>query len=482
MVVSSTDTQSDNSVPLCVDLDGTLVRTDMLFETLLCLIKQQPWLALWVPYWLYQGKATLKQQIAQRLNQIPQVLPFAEDVVDYVRAEKQVRKTILVTGSHQLIADSIAEQTGLFDEVKGSDADTNLTNTRKRDWLVERFGEKGFDYIGNDTDDLMVWPKAREALVVSASQDGIAQRSGYDFAKVFSFEAPGFRDYLKMLRVHQWSKNLLVLVPFVLDQRFGDWWAGVDIVLAFFAMSLLASMTYIFNDMLDLQADRGNETKAKRALPSGVIPLLSGFKAMFVLALLVVVLMFYLPAAFNLVLAIYLVSTLLYSFVLKRKAILDVTMIAALHTLRIIGGMVAINAVWSFWLLAFSMFMFFSLAVAKRVSELINLKKANRTEAVGRDYRVADIPVLQASGVATGYLSVLIVALYINSEKVQVMYPNPEMLWLVCPILLYWVGRLWLITARGELHEDPIIFAIRDRISLVTVGLVGWIIAMAIAL
>jgi len=258
-----------------------------------------------------------------------------------------------------------------------------------------------------------------------------------------------------------------------MDQRFGDWPATIAIMLAFLAMSLLASITYIFNDMLDLQADRLNATKAKRALASGRVGLVLGVKTMGVLAIVLGVCMAFLPMQYNLVLLSYLLLTLLYSFHFKQIVILDVCVIAALHTLRVIAGTVAIAATWSFWLLAFSMFIFFSLALAKRVAELMNLQKSGQEKTIGRDYNVSDLPVLLASGVSSGFLSVLIVALYINSEKVSVMYSIPQFLWLVCPVLLYWIGRLWMITGRGEMHEDPIIFAIKDRISFNAIGLMA---------
>ena len=457
---------------MCVDLDGTLVRTDMLIESCLMLIRQQPATIFKLPGWLLGGKANLKHQIASRVDFSAATIPYNQDVVDYVREARASRQTILVTGSDQRIADIVAEETELFDCVRGSDSAVNLTSKNKRDWLVGEFGENGFDYIGNDADDLSVWPSSRNALVVSPS-NGIAKSDTVSFSHVFDAHKTQFRDFLSLLRVHQWSKNGLILVPFVLDQRFGDWSATVAIMLAFLAMSLLASITYIFNDMLDLQADRLNETKAKRALASGRIGLFLGAKTMVVLAIALLICMAFLPMQYNVVLLSYLCLTLLYSFYFKQAAILDVCVIAALHTLRVIAGTVAITATWSFWLLAFSMFIFFSLALAKRVAELMNLQKLGQDKTVGRDYHVADLPVLLASGVSTGFLSVLIVALYINSEKVSVMYSTPEILWLVCPVLLYWIGRLWMITGRGEMHEDPIIFAIRDRVSFDAIGLMA---------
>jgi len=473
--------QPVQDIPLCVDLDGTLARTDFLFESFFILLRIDPWVLLRLPIWLLKGKAYLKAKIASRVDMVGTHYPINETVADYIREQRPRRQTVLVTGSHQSIAEAVAEKTGLFDVVQGSDEQRNLTSTRKRAWLEERYGKDGFDYIGNDNDDLNVWPAARNALVVSRP-NGIAQRAGIEFSKVFELPAIHWRDIASLLRVHQWSKNALIMVPFFLDHRFGDMAALMSILLAFLAMSLLASMTYIFNDLLDLQADRLNRTKAKRSLPSGRIPIAWGLAAMVILASLVMVVMIFLPMGFNLALLAYLVLTVTYSMVLKQRAIIDVGMIAALHTLRVIAGTLAIQAEWSFWLLAFSMFIFFSLAMAKRVAELLNLEASGRKSTVGRAYQVSDLPVLMASGVSTGYLSVLIVALYINSDKVLTNYAVPEILWFVCPVLMYWVGRLWMITARGLMHEDPIVFALRDRVSRLTVGVLAVLVGLAIVL
>ena len=455
--------------PLCVDLDGTLLRTDLLHEALSVLLRQQPLLVFLLPFWLFSGgKARLKSEIASRVDFSAAEFPVNEQVVEFTRAEQEKRQTVLVTGSHQRFADSIAQNLKLFDRVQGSDEHVNLTNTRKRDWLVQEYGEGGFDYIGNDKDDLKVWPSARKALAVS-THDGIATNPEARIDHVFEETEPGIKDYLGLMRVHQWSKNVLILVPFFLDQRFTDVQALVTVVLAFFAMSLLASATYLINDMLDLQADRLNTVKSNRALASGRVSLKNGVFLVVTLLLAVLFLTFLLPPMFNVLLLVYLVSTVAYSLVLKQRAIIDVLVIAALHTLRVIGGIIAINAEWSFWLLAFSMFIFFSLAFAKRVAELKNLESEGRQLSVGRDYQIGDIPVLLACGVSTGFLSVLVVALYINGEKVQRLYNEPILLWLVCPILMYWIARVWIKTSRGEMHEDPIVFAIKDKASRLVV-------------
>ena len=464
---------------MCVDLDGTLVRTDLLFESFFSLLKTHPLEALRVPLWLFRGgKHGLKAEIAARVDFSEVELPYHEELLEFVQAERAHRRTVLVTGTHQSLADAVALRTGVFDEVRGSDETVNLTGANKRDWLVRRFGEGRFDYVGNDRDDLIVWPAAREMLVVS-SPEGIVRGSDVRFMRVFDDSSPRLRDYLGLIRAHQWAKNALIAVPFLLDQRLGDAQALFAVVLAFFAMSLLASATYIVNDLLDLQSDRLNRTKARRALPSGRVPIRRALLVIIALLVAVAAIAAFMPHAFNVLLLVYLVLTLLYSFVLKRKVLVDVITIAALHTLRVIGGTLVIGAEWSFWLLAFSVFVFFSLALAKRVAELANLVAEQRDTSPGRGYTVDDMPILTMMGVSTGYLSVLIVALYINGEKVQRLYDEPMLLWLVCPVLIYWIGRLWMMTSRGLMHEDPIVFALKDRVSLYTALVLGSIVAVA---
>ena len=465
-------------VPLCVDLDGTLLSTDMLLESLICLIKVKPLCVFLIPFWLFRGKANLKAQIAYRVELFQLTPPFNNEVVSFVTDSRKKQKTILVTGTHQTIADHVGALKDLFDEVKGSDDSLNLTAENKTSWLVDNFGVGGFDYIGNDRDDIPVWKAARNALVVSPKL-GIASRTGINYSRHFVTVKPTIRDYLGLIRVHQWIKNALIFVPFILDHRLPNIEAMLLLIVAFFAMSFMASATYIVNDMLDLNADRQNETKRLRVLASGKVPLLHGFFVIAGLSLFTGLCMLVLPSEMNWLLLTYLSCTLLYSFLLKQSAILDVVSIAFLHTLRVVAGTVVIQAQWSFWLLAFSMFMFFSLAMAKRVSELTNLKNMGKVHTIGRDYQVDDIPVLIASGVSTGFSSILVVALYINSDKSFVQYGEPSLLWFLCPVLMYWVGRIWLITGRGQLHEDPIVFALRDRVSVFTGAIVATIMISA---
>ena len=456
-----------SEVPLCVDLDGSFVKTDLLFEATLRLLKTQPWLIFHLVLWTLAGKANLKAQIAKRVDISTLPLPVNAELLAYLEAESAERAVILVTGSNQRFADAIVERYPVFTEAFGSNDQTNLTGQYKTDFLIDRYGLSGFDYVGNDTPDRVVWESARQSYFAGFDADQ-SKFANVEFDRVFLNKSAGVKGIFGMIRVHQWSKNLLVLVPLFLDQQLGHFLPFVSAMLGFLAFSLLASATYIINDLLDLPADRLNTTKQHRPLASGAISINKGLLVCAFLFLAAGFIALFLPASFAVVLGVYLVLTLLYSFVLKSAVILDVIIIAVLHTIRIIGGTLVIGAEDSFWLLAFSLFIFTSFALAKRVSELTNLKMENRQDASGRGYTVTDLPLLTSAGMGAGYVSVLVIALYINSDKVLENYHRPEILWILCPGFLYWIGRLWLMTSRGQMHEDPIVYILKDKVSLFT--------------
>ena len=468
-------------VPLCVDLDGTLIKTDLLFEAILKLCKKNPFNIFALLLWLLRGKAYLKSQIAEKVQIDVSLLPYNEDVLAFLK--NQERDVILVTGSNYKFAKQVADELGIFHEIIASSKKTNLTGSTKGKYLAKRFGKNGFDYIGNDRDDWKVWPLARDSMVVSRKNQFLKTTSKkFKVTRTFALPKITFREFIKSIRVHQWVKNLLIFVPFFLEHQILQLNNLYVLTLAFLGMSLLASFTYIVNDLLDLESDRQNHIKKLRAFASGLISIKQALVMMVVLIGAVMAIATQLPLAFLLVLGAYLISTLSYSLYFKRVAMLDVCVLASLYTLRVIGGVVVINAAWSFWLLAFSMFFFLSLALAKRVSELENIKNKNNQSSNGRGYQVIDLPMLTSAGVSSGMLSILVVALYINGEKVLQMYSFPQSLWLICPLLLYWIGRVWMITARGEMYEDPILFAIRDRVSLLTAFCAGLVILSALLL
>lgn len=471
------------SPPLCVDLDGTLIKTDLLWESLIRLLKRSPWKLLLLPFWLLKGKAYLKHRLAEDSGINVAVLPYHHELIEYLKTQKLTgnREIILCTGSYKTLADNVSSHLTIFTEVIATENGHNLTGRNKAELLRERYGDKGFDYIGNEAKDRHIWSAARKALLVTDSSSlAKSVNAQFDTEKVFQHPRAGLLTYIKALRLHQWVKNLLIFIPLALDHRLLDSAALITSSLAFLVFGMIASGTYIINDLLDLDADRAHHKKSKRAFASGELSIAAG---LVLTALMLgggaIICAIFLPPLFALVVTTYLICTLLYSFKFKATPMLDVCLLAGLFTLRVIAGTVAIAAVWSFWLLAFSIFFFLSLALAKRSSELENLRQANKVWAKGRGYGVEDLPLINSMGVSSGFLSIMIIALYINSEKVATMYQRPEILWMICPVLLYWTGRVWLKTSRGEMHEDPIVFAIKDRLSWILAGICGLTIWLA---
>lgn len=471
------------ATPLCVDLDGTLIKTDSLAEAALQLVKKNPLNIFRLAYWLFQGKSYVKHQIAIRVDLDVEHLPYKEDVLTFLKAQKSERELVLATGSHEHIARQVSKHLGLFKTVIASDETTNLVAETKRDALVDKYGQQGFDYIGNDRNDWPVWNSARQKLLVSKeSRFASLSRKRFEFSKEFIIPATGFVGYAKAIRVHQWTKNLLLFVPLLLEHRVFDIAALLGLATCFACLSLFASATYLVNDLLDLDADRVNSTKRRRALACGLIQPIEAVWLIILLAGAALALAQMIPPVFLIVLAAYAVTTFAYSLYLKQIMIVDVCILAGLFTLRIVGGALVVNVDISFWLLAFSMFFFLSLAMGKRASELVNATREQKDVIRGRSYLPQDLQMMLSAGTSAGFMSVLVVALYINSDGVSQRYLTPEILWLICPLLLYWIGRFWLIVNRGGMHEDPIIFAITDNTSLLTVVMGSVIVAAASSL
>ncbi len=466
----------DKEIPLCVDLDGTLIRSDVLMESLLLLIKQRPWMIFVIPFWLVRGRAALKHEIARRVDLDAQTLPYQTGLVGFLKDEHTKGRTlILATAAHRKLAEGIAAHLGIFTAVLATADNVNLSGRVKRDTLVERYGEKGFDYAGNSRADLPIWAMARQAIVVNPGK-GVLQGATVccPVSHTFKDKRPHWSTYTKALRVHQWLKNLLVFVPMLMAHRMIGIHPWVDALLAFISFSLCASSVYLFNDLFDLPADRLHPRKHKRPFASGDLSIIQGLlltPALLLAAFAIAI--SWLPLAFSLVLAAYYALTVSYSLWLKSVVILDAVILAGLYTLRIIGGAAAIGIGASFWLLAFSIFLFFSLALVKRYSELLTLRQRGQLTTHGRGYHVEDLVMLMGFGVASGFLAVLVSAFYINSTKVQALYIHPAVLWPVSPILLYWISRIWLITHRGGMHDDPVVFAAADKGSWVVAAIIA---------
>ncbi len=461
-------------VPLCVDLDGTLILSDLLLESMLLLIKRNPLYLLRIPLWLLRGKASLKAEIAARVTVNPAALPYNRELIDWLRSEQGAgRRLWLCTAANERLAQGVAGHLGLFEGVIASDASTNLAGESKAARLVERFGERGFDYCGNERRDLAIWRHANGAIVTrgGASLERDAARST-PVLHSFPSRVNAPRALLRALRPHQWAKNALILVPLLAAHVAGNPRALTAALLAVVAFCLCASSVYILNDLLDLEADRAHQRKSKRPFAAGDLSILAGLALAPILLVSAVLITLFLPGKFQLVFASYYLLTVAYSFALKGRVLIDAMTLAGLYTLRIIAGAAAVAVALSFWLLLFSIFLFLSLAFVKRFAELDSLRRQQRLRAAGRGYHVEDLPLLQSLGTASGYLSVLVLALYINSPAIEALYRRPKVVWMLCVLMLYWVSRVWMKAQRGSMHDDPVVFALKDRVSLV-VGLLA---------
>jgi 4-hydroxybenzoate polyprenyltransferase len=479
---ASAELRYDNArqLPLCVDLDGTLVLSDLLLESLLRLIRTQPLCLLLIPVWLLRGRAAFKAEVAARVRLNPRTLPYHAQLIEWLQTERQSgRELWLCTAANESVAAGIVAHLNIFAGVLASTSTVNLAGRHKAACLEERFGYQGFDYCGNERRDIHIWKRSRGAIVVSR-RNRLARRVARHavVVKSFSVALSPLQAALREMRPHQWAKNLLVLVPLLASHRIADPDSLLPALLAVAAFCLCASSVYVLNDLLDLDADRAHSTKSARPLAAGDLPILAGLALVPLLLGASLALSLLLPVEFRVALAGYYGLTVLYSFCLKGHALVDVLALAALYTLRIIAGAMAIVVQPSFWLMWFSMFLFLSLAFVKRFAELHALKRRKRKHTAGRDYIVDDLWMLQSLGTAAGYLSVLVLALYVRAPEVAILYARPAWIWLLCVLLLYWIGYVWMKAQRGEMHDDPVVFALKDRTSLV----VGVLAAITISL
>lgn len=455
------------SLPLCVDLDGTLLATDCLWESFILRLKQNPLILFLVPFWLLKGKAALKSRLASKVELDVETLPENPRFLNWLASQVNLgREIYLVSASDQALVSTVADKFGFFKEAIGSSDGVNLRGKNKAKYLVDRFGEKGFDYAGNDFSDLEIWAHSKTAILVHPLSRLTAKVPKENRVIIEEDRVSVPRAFLKAIRPHQWVKNLLIFVPLLTAHVYYETSAWISALLAFVSFSFCASAVYLINDLTDLVSDRLHSSKRNRPFASGALPLYCGLiGAPFLLMFSLLIMVFANYTSGLPVLGIYFLATCLYSFWLKQVAGVDIIFLAGLYTLRLIQGGAVIEVEISEWLLAFSLFFFLSLALAKRFSELFNIKEENRDKAMGRGYLTSDLNLMAMLGSSSAYLSVLVLALYVSSERVSGLYRQPEWIWLICPIMLTWVTRLWLVTYRGKMDEDPISFAIKDRFS-----------------
>jgi 4-hydroxybenzoate polyprenyltransferase len=468
-------------IPLCVELNGTLIRSDTLYEGLARLLQRRLWNFLAALFWLALGRKKLRSEIAKRADLDASLLPENEAFLDWLRQQRQSgRRLILCTSAEERVAQAVSERYGLFDQVIASNDDGDIHSRSKAARLLSQFGERRYDYAGSDPQDLCVWEKARQAVVV---EPGWAMQRELErlprVERIFTSRINGPRELLRALRLHQWSKNVLIFLPAAGAHQLLNWSVALASIVAFLLFGVCASGTYLLNDLMDLDADRRHPIKRGRPFASGRLSLGLGLfmaPALVMAGLLSAALL--LGWLFFATLAIYVVATVWYSRSLKRIPMVDVLALAGLYAIRVIAGSAATLIVPSFWLLAFTMFLFLSLAIAKRYSELKLMMATGRTRASGRGYTIEDSPLLLICGVAAGYNSVLVMALYVNSGVATSTYAHTVFLWFLCPLLLYWITRIWLKTSRGQMDNDPVVFTLQDRPSL-AVACVGLLLLWA---
>ncbi|MBB26072.1 MAG: prenyltransferase [Geminicoccus sp.] len=462
---------------LAVDLDGTLLRSDMLFESFWSafgLDWRSPFLSAAA---LTGGLVSLKRYLAAASDVDAANLPYDAKVISFIQEWRASGgRTALVTASDQHIADAIAVHLSIFDEVHGSDGKLNLKGEYKGQFLEKRFGSKGFAYMGDAKADLPVWKRAAKAITVNAP-DALRREaeSVCESVEHLETDSNSIKSYLKALRPHQWLKNTLVFLPMLAAHQL-DNQTFLMASLAFVCFSLIASSAYVLNDLLDLEGDRAHPRKRFRPFASGSIPITHGTWMAAGLLILGGLFAISMSSSFQMSLIVYYLLTTAYSLSLKRRIAIDIYVLAGLYTARIIAGAAATGIPVSFWLLAFSAFFFLSLAAVKRQAELIDSAGRNKLNASGRGYYVDDLPIVAMIATGAGYISVLVMTLYVNSSAVVELYAHPKALWGVCAILLYWITHTLVAVHRGHMHDDPVIYAAKDRISqiclMIILGLV----------
>lgn len=458
--------------PLVVDLDGTLIRSDLLIEAAFSELGRRPHSVVQMLMAMREGKSALKHHLSVPEGFDPALLPYDAVVLKYIRDARDMgRPVYLASASHERLVSAVADHLGLFDGWFATTETSNCSGRVKAQMLVDAFGDKQFDYIGNDKADLEVWPHAAKALAIRANgRVGKTLARQSDNFEHLHHDQTTWKDWARLMRVHQYAKNALVFVPLITSQVF-ELNALLTLIVAAIAFSLCASSVYILNDLVDIKDDRGHPTKCKRPLASGAIPLADAVLAIPILFGMSIAIAATISMPFLGILLAYYALTTAYSFVLKRMLFADVLALASLYTIRVIGGGLALGVSSSLYFLAFLVAWFLSLALIKRFVELGARTRARLGDSSSRDYRNEDSVMVGALAAAAGLQAITLFILYGTSESAEAMYSRPELLWLVAPLLTFWLGRALVLAHRGEMNDDPMVFALKDKVSIVTLAL-----------
>ncbi|MHB1023779.1 MAG: UbiA family prenyltransferase [Acidobacteriaceae bacterium] len=473
-------TVADTQIPLCVDLDGTLVKSDTLWDSVLALVRHKPAMLLQLPLWVLKGKASFKAQVTSAVRLDTTHLPYNRPLLQYLEQQHAAgREIYLATAADLRLAERIAAEHHVFSGVLGSDGNTNLAGGNKLEAFRQKFADGRFDYIGNALPDVPLLKDSTAPMVANPHlRLRMALRSkGIKPVKEFVDQRSARKSVLKAIRLHQWAKNVLIFLPLLLAHNRNLHLLLLNF-LAFLSFSLCASSTYIVNDLLDIEADRRHPKKRLRPFASGDLSIFAGLQVIGLFLAISLAITFLLPKVFLFWLAAYTASTLAYSLRLKRMVLVDVVLLSGLYTLRILAGSAATGIKISPWLASFSIFFFLSLAIVKRFSELENLRARGAAPTNGRGYLLSDIEQMRSFGTASAYASVVVFTLYINAMSDMQLYHHPKRLWLLTPILILWISRVWLLASRGQLDEDPVVFALTDRRSM----LLGVLAALVVVL
>ncbi len=466
--------------PLVVDLDGTLTMTDTLHESIVEAIKKHPSIFFKIPFWILKGRVYFKEKIAEFSCLSPKTLPYHENLLDYIKDEKsQGREVYLATAAHVNIANAVANHHAMFDGVLASSHGVNLKGSEKLRAIKELIGNE-FVYAGNSKDDIPIWNESTSTVLVNApSKVAKIISASTNVEKEFVQQKSSIKVWLKAIRVHQWLKNILLFVPIVTSFTMPDAASMMLMSLSFLSFSLTASATYILNDIWDVESDRNHPRKKFRPFASSSLSIINGIAASITMLFIGVAISLFVSVKFSLLLISYLILTTLYSFILKQKVLIDVMLLSILYTLRIIAGSIALDIKVSSWLLIFSIFIFLSLALVKRCSELVSMRSIGIDSLQGRGYKTSDLVVLWPFGISSSLCSIVVFELFINTPETISRYLSPELLFGSTLLLTYWLLSLWIRTSRGEMHDDPIVFAIKDRGSQITLAIMLFIIYMA---